>query len=513
LRILVTAGAWLLIMSLPNSARAQAPNSSNQSPYTLQVDSRVVLTDVTVTDKQGNPVTGLAVSDFQLFDNGKPQKLASFEEHRQRVEKTESSAEPNLFSNDYLQHPPAQVNVLLFDTTTIAVPDQMYLFQQMKLFVDLLPVGTPVAVFRRADAGTIQLASFTDDHATLMSVIGRAIPRLQPPGSWMASELDTLRQIAWYLRQIPGRKNLLWFTGGSNLFLGTNPMAISMDPGARRAIYDMLESERIAIYPIDARGLTVVFGRAAMVLAQQQMQMQQDATATGGTAYVNTNGLALTTQHILTTDGDYYTLSYTPNNLKNNSKWHRVEVKLDREGHKLSYRHGFFDDRSNRSRPAVPEGKAASVLQAGGNKVDAASDHGEPILFSVKFLQASPVAPPRASDYPLKYGEARYVVEYSVPAKEVRTALTPGNSALDKLGTAVFVYDQNGELVSRRAMMFTLDVDEQKVKDLADPKVTFAETVNLPYGHNDVYLGVWDMATARMGTVNANVEVKKTQRR
>jgi VWFA-related protein len=510
MRILVTAGACLLFMSLPNPARAQAPNSSKQPSYTLRVDSRVVLTDVTVTDKQGNPVTGLAVSDFRILDNGKPQKLASFEEHRQRIEQTEVSAEPNSFSNDYLEHPPAQVNVLLFDTTTIAVADQMYLFQQMKLFVDLLPAGTPVAVFRRADAGTIQLASFTDDHAKLMAAIGRAIPRLQPPGSWMASELDTLQQIAWYLRQIPGRKNLLWFNGGSNAFLGTNPTAISMDPGARRVIYDLLESERIAIYPIDARGLTVVFGEAAMVLARQQMQMEQDATATGGTAYVNTNGLALSTQHILQTDGDYYTLSYTPNNLKNNNKWHRVEVKLDQEGHKLSYRHGFFDDRLNRSGPA---GKATSVLQAGGNKVDATSDRGEPIHFSVKLLQASPVAPPRASDYPLKYGETRYVVEYSIPAKEVRTALTQGSYTLDKLGTAVFIYDQNGELVSRRAMKFSLDVDEQKVKDLADPKLTFAETVNLPYGHNDVYLGVWDMATARMGTVNADVEVKKTQRR
>ena len=53
----------------------------------------------------------------------------------------------------------------------------------------------------------------------------------------------------------------------------------------------MLEAERIAIYPIDARGLTVVFGMAAMAVAAQQMR--EDAAATGGTAYVNTNGLAL----------------------------------------------------------------------------------------------------------------------------------------------------------------------------------------------------------------------------
>jgi cytochrome oxidase Cu insertion factor (SCO1/SenC/PrrC family) len=45
------------------AAGAQSPHpdstqSPAQTPYTLQVNSRVVLTDVTVTDKHGNPVRG-----------------------------------------------------------------------------------------------------------------------------------------------------------------------------------------------------------------------------------------------------------------------------------------------------------------------------------------------------------------------------------------------------------------------------------------------------------------------
>ena len=54
-----------------------------------------MLTDVTVTDKQGNPITGLTENDFRLLDNGKPQKLASFEEHRQQaLQLTEASVTP-----------------------------------------------------------------------------------------------------------------------------------------------------------------------------------------------------------------------------------------------------------------------------------------------------------------------------------------------------------------------------------------------------------------------------------
>jgi VWFA-related protein len=518
MRVLVATGVCLLITTTPVLAGAQtagSPGSSNQAPYTLRVNSRVVLTDVTVTDNQGNPITGLTENDFLLLDNGKPQKLASFEEHRQQATQLmEASATPGRFSNDYLRHPPAQVNALLFDTTTIGIVDQMYLFQQMKQFVNNLPPGEPVAVFTRAGSVTIELASFTDDHASLLAAIRKAIPRLQQPGAWMANDLDTLQQIAAYMNQIPGRKNLLWFTSGSNLLLRPDPASVSVDPGARRAIYDLLETERIAIYPIDARGLTVVFGSAAMVTATQQLQMRQDAAATGGAAYVNTNGLAQAAQHILATDGNYYTLSYTPNNLKSNNKWHRVEVKLVNAHHELSYRHGYFDDGSNR--PQLPgEIRTRTVLRAGGNKQDVQvkGDQSEPLVFSVRIAAASPAAASLPGDSPLKEGETRYFVDYDVPAKDVHAANIQGNVGTDELGVAVFVYDRNGELVSRKALKFALGIDEQKLRSQPNAKLYFSQTLNLPKGSNYLYLAVWDMTTGRMGTVNAAVDVQKPERR
>ncbi|MGC2399173.1 MAG: VWA domain-containing protein [Acidobacteriaceae bacterium] len=512
MRILMARGIWLLIGTMPISAWGQTPSvpgTSNQAPYTLQVNSRVVLTDVTVTDKQGNSITGLSATDFRLLDNGKAQKLASFEEHKQQVaELREASATPGRFSNDYVQHPPPQVNALLFDTTTIGIEDQMYLFQQMRQFVNHLPAGQPVAVFLRAGRMTIELASFTDDHAMLLAAIRKAIPRLQRPGAWRANELDTLQQIAGYMDQIPGRKNLLWFTSGSNLMLKSDAMSLSVDPAARRAIYDLLESERIAIYPIDARGLTVVFGLAATLQALQQMQMRQDAAATGGAAYVNTNGLALAAQHILETDGNYYTLSYTPNDLKSKGKWHRVELKLLNAHYELSYRHGYFDDGANRPQPAS-ETRTRTALRAGGNKLEVPDDRTEPIVFSVRIVLASRAAPPQPGDSPLKKGETRYTVEYEVPAKDVYAASVQGNVGTDELGAAVFVYDRNGELASRKALKFTFGVDQQKARSLPDAKLSFAHTVNLPQGSNYLYLGVWDMTTGRMGTLSATVDVTK----
>jgi VWFA-related protein len=496
--------------------KAEAKGAAQNAPYTLQVTSRVVLTDVLVTDKQGNPVTGLTQEDFRIFDNGKPQTLASFEEHREQVTKLEeASTSPGEFSNGFLRHPPPQVNVLLFDTTTIGMIDQMVLFQQMKKFVDRLPAGEPVAVFVRSGDVTLQLSTFTDDHHALMVAIGRAIPHFQRPGAWMASDMDTLQQMAVYLSQVPGRKNLIWFTGGSNLYLNTDPaenpgMTAALNAAAnsaqRHRIYDVLESERIAIYPIDARGLTVTGGST---MEFQQMQMWQDAAATGGAAYVNTNGLARAAQHIVSTDGDYYSLTYAPQDLKTDGKWHRVEVKLDRRGYELSYRHGYFDDGSNPAGQEGPPGRTRTVLKAGGRKVEVPNDRSDPIVFSAEVEPERAGTAPLEGDPPLKRGQLRCRVRYSIRAKDVYPEKVAGNTGTDVMGSAVLAFNSYGEPVAKRMLQVTLTVDEARERAVPHARIEFVETVNLPKGRNYLYLALWDTMTGRMGTVNAEVDVKK----
>ena len=52
-------------------------SASTQQP-TFKVSVNVVDVDVTVTDAQGNFVTGLTADDFQLFEDGKPQQVQTF---------------------------------------------------------------------------------------------------------------------------------------------------------------------------------------------------------------------------------------------------------------------------------------------------------------------------------------------------------------------------------------------------------------------------------------------------
>src|SRR6266702_3742541 len=57
-----------------------AQQQSSDGTFTLKVQSDIVLTNVVVRDKKtGEVVEGLKASDFTVLENGKPQKVASFD--------------------------------------------------------------------------------------------------------------------------------------------------------------------------------------------------------------------------------------------------------------------------------------------------------------------------------------------------------------------------------------------------------------------------------------------------
>jgi hypothetical protein len=69
------------------------------------------------------------------------------------------------------------------------------------------------------------LQGFTSDPARLRAAVKKLLPHYPPLGREYMDDVETLHQIAAYLNQLPGRKNVLWLSGGS---------AILQQPGARR---------------------------------------------------------------------------------------------------------------------------------------------------------------------------------------------------------------------------------------------------------------------------------------
>src|ERR1700678_1663945 len=70
----------LVMMGMIVGPAVGAQHQGPSGTFTLKVQSDIVLTNVVVRDKKtGEVVKGLKASDFTILENGKPQKIASFD--------------------------------------------------------------------------------------------------------------------------------------------------------------------------------------------------------------------------------------------------------------------------------------------------------------------------------------------------------------------------------------------------------------------------------------------------
>jgi VWFA-related protein len=387
---LVLPVIWSALLFHPTQSRAQtAPQTPpDPSTYTFQSTTRVVLTDVTVTDAKDNPVHGLPQSAFRIFDNNQPQVIASFEEHAGIPAATILPAKTSgVYSNDYLLHLPPVLNIVLIDIANIDIADQMYLNNELTRFLNEQPEGQPLAIYLRAGSGCFLVQNFTSDRKLLLDAVHKAIPRFPPLNARYLSDFDALRQIAASLSGLPGRKNVLWFSGGSTVYLIPDAIPLQND-AAWRDLYDNLNLERIAIYPIDARGLEVIFSPEMQRAGwEQHMAMNDAARATGGEAFYNNNGLKEIAEHVLDSDGCFYTLTFSPQNLHFDNKWHKIRVAVGGASYHLSYRSGYFAD--GNLRDTEQPAKSRTRLMADGEKLEVTELNGQPIIFQARVLPAS----------------------------------------------------------------------------------------------------------------------------
>jgi VWFA-related protein len=285
------------------------------SGTTLKVNSRAVLVDVIVTDRNGNPVKGLKQDDFRLLEQAKPQSITYFEEHSSedlanRSQKMEFPAlPPNVFSNySPLPTPPA-VNVLLLDALNTPMSDQMYLKQAAKHYLKTLKPGTRLAIFTMS-MRLSYIQGFSDDPAVLATAMGYRKNDKSEPAVLLQSQgesdaqntvvammvaaeqagsnanvftvppqaieafqqfmqetryaqdsdreyitLQNLNQLAAFLGSFPGRKNVIWMSGAFPLEL-FGQTAMRFDDSIAQTI-NLLSAARVAIYPVDVRGTNV----------------------------------------------------------------------------------------------------------------------------------------------------------------------------------------------------------------------------------------------------------------
>jgi len=251
----------------------------------IRAEKKLVLVDVVVTDKKGDYVRGLTAKDFRLWEDKNEQTIETFS-----AESDPASAAAH--RKQYL--------VLFFDNSTMGFAEQGQARQAATRFLDK-NAGPNRLMAIVNFGGSLQIAqNFTSDTERLKQVVsgvkfssvaansdaagGAALSKAENSfGS--RTVLLGLRSLAKSLSTVPGRKTLIFLSGGFKL-----------DTELRSeltAVIDVCNKSNVAVYPIDVRGLVttmrgaVRFGEpssnAVLVRAAYQKGGGTTAPAPGST--------------------------------------------------------------------------------------------------------------------------------------------------------------------------------------------------------------------------------------
>lgn len=152
--------------------------ATDEPSLTIRTNTRLVVVDVVVTDKKGQPVTGLKAEDFALEENGKKQKVSLFFAPGTGNGSNPTPAPAGVLSNRPENVRPAGVpTVLLLDAANSQFRDQAYARSQMlKYVVEQGQSGHTIAVLTLTDRLRV-LQQFTSDPQVLMTAIKSIRPQ------------------------------------------------------------------------------------------------------------------------------------------------------------------------------------------------------------------------------------------------------------------------------------------------------------------------------------------------
>ena len=197
-----------------------APIISAQDAKIFRSDTRLVEVEVVVRDAKG-PIRGLKQEDFQLFDNGKPQKIGTFSVVTSKGSGSSGAAAPIDHGAGQQAELPVTATVLFINNLAIAFGDQVQAEKRLAEVFHKLPPLEPIAVYVLNQKLRI-LTDFTDDPVKIAKALEDAWgEQPQPPGyTGVPYAYPALEKIAKELESLPGRKNLLWFAYFFPVFTG-----------------------------------------------------------------------------------------------------------------------------------------------------------------------------------------------------------------------------------------------------------------------------------------------------
>jgi VWFA-related protein len=585
----------------PQSTPAAGPATPTPAPNmpVLQINANLVLVDVVVTN-HGKAVHGLNQRQFRILEDGREQTITSFDEHMPdagpAVAAKPAPLPPHVYSNVPEYAEGGVVNVLLLDALNTPMNDQLEVRHQMIQYMGKIAPGTSLAIFTLASQLRM-VQGFTTNVAELVNAIQNPKAGAQPSvvldtentkildtmevdisQGWESPQaaegmlqfqadltayqvdqrvrmtIDAMGQLARYLSAIPGRKNLIWFSGSFPIALDPDDSLRSPFQAMRsytdqlKDVSDLMSAARVAVYPVDARGLLTMptsdasyFAVAPLTdttgqvktkgiqniaasqpgpsrdnksflreLQTSQAGMEQIADQTGGKAYINTNGLKEAVAHAIENGSSYYTISYVPSTKNFNGQYRKTQVLLDIRDCQLAYREGYYADSPD---------KSSTNLSATLGPMTSALLHGAPpatqILFRARVLPAtdSTFQGVKLPDTPgemaakLKKTAHRYVVDLIVDAHALAFNEMPDGAHQTRIEVALVAYDEEGNRVNYLDPSYAVKIKPEQFAQTLANGIRVRMALDLPAGHVSLRIAVYDIGAGRTGSLEVPLAI------
>jgi VWFA-related protein len=583
---------WLVLLPLVAvslSSQTTVPDSGS-AVTTVQAKVRVVLVDVVVTSGKGDSVTGLHKEDFEVSEDGKLQTIASFAEH-QGAPPTQIELPPmppNVYTNYPLTQTADSVNVLLLDALNTQARDQTYVHSEMIKYLKTIPPGTRVAIFtlasrlrmlqgmttdssvllavlndKKGAAGTHQsalLASGVENDANqrIVDFMAENSGTTATPQTLAQAEVDpinamkqfladtaafqtdsrtritlqALQQLGRYLSEVPGRKNVIWFSG--SFPAGILPDPDLPDPFAEikdfqqevRKTAALLTASQVALYPVGAEGLAPdsqyeangaeIGEKRGTLVTRDQIKdlrtgradrdsshsvMETLAKETGGQASYNTNGLSDVLARVVNNGTRYYTISYSPANKATDGKYRRIQVKLVNGKDKLAYRRGYYADDLEAVLAAGQKPDSDPLLPLMGRNLP---DYTQ-ILYKVRVLPTSPQPPPGGapigSNTELKGPITRYGVDFAISVADLKLDPTPDGGRRGNIELMLVAYDREGKPLNFVVTNGEIQLQPKVYAGLLQVGLQIHKEIDVPKGDAYLRTGIYDLGSNTAGTL------------
>ena len=408
----------------PESPGGQAP--AEPPPVTFRVEVNYVEVDAVVTDAQGNQVSNLTLDDFEVLEDGRPQKVTAFSLVDIPIERAErplfaaAPIEPDVQSNET---PDGRLYLIVLDDLHTTFSNTPRVKVALRQFLERnFGTNDRAAVVYTSGRGQ-DGQDFTNNPRLLMASIDRftgrnlasataerfsggtgtcGIPRSGTSGISAGAGLSNdpceaergfnartalsgIRKLAEFMAGVRGRrKTMLLVSEGISydIYDIFNNRSASVVVDETRDAIAAATRGNVSIYAIDPRGLAgfddlAAFGGPPEGLRNEspargilsELQLSQNslrtiADETGGFAAVNRNDFTDAFARIVRENSSYYLLGYYPTNDRRDGRFRRIEVRVKRPGLQVRSRRGYVAPRGRPPAQARTTGSTSVAVVA-----------------------------------------------------------------------------------------------------------------------------------------------------